>query len=123
MYKIIKIIDIVLIVGSAIVILIEYEGMPKKLIHLTNKIDFALTLSCLLIIIIQTIIVKKQIIKDKLLILDWISITFSLADFIYCLVQNDSIFDPEAISSRAFRSVKIVRILKIFYFSKTWFTF
>lgn len=57
------------------------------------------------------------------MIVDWISIIMFIIDILICLINKTDVIDSKTQVSAVLRSIKIIRILKIIYFSKTWFRF
>lgn len=57
------------------------------------------------------------------MIVDWISIIMFIIDIVICLINKTDVIDSKTQVSAVLRSIKIIRILKIIYFSKTWFRF
>lgn len=91
--------------------------MSANLIHITNKVDFCFTITCFITIVVKTFIMRKRIFRDKLMIVDWVTIMFSVADFVYCALNKYDVVDNETVASRVLRSIKILRILRIIYWS------
>lgn len=112
-----------LIVFTSVVILIEYEGMTHGVRSVLNHIDFWGTIACLIVVCSKTLILRRNMLKDKFMILDWVSILLSVADIIACAARHDDIFNSHTPVSSVLRGLKIIRILKILYFSNNWFTF
>ncbi len=88
-----------------------------------NKFDFVLTFLCLVAILLKSILLRKKIFEDKFIILDWITVMLSICDIFNCLRIGIDIINPQQNQSTILRSLKFVRIIKILYFSQTWFTF
>lgn len=105
------------------VILVEYEGMSHGVRSVLNHIDFWCTIACLIVIAGKTLILRKNLLKDKLIILDWVSISLSVVDIIACAARHDDVFNSHTPVSSVLRGLKIIRILRILYFSNNWFTF
>lgn len=61
--------------------------------------------------------------KDKFMVLDWAVIMLSVADIIACAARKEDVFNSHSPESSVLRGLKIIRILKILYFSNNWFTF
>lgn len=57
------------------------------------------------------------------MIVDWISIIMFIIDIVICLINKIDVINSKTQVSAVLRSIKIIRILKIIYFSKTWFRF
>jgi hypothetical protein len=57
------------------------------------------------------------------MIVDWISIIMFIIDIVICLINKTDVIDSKTQVSAVLRSIKIIRILKIIYFSQTWFRF
>jgi hypothetical protein len=57
------------------------------------------------------------------MIVDWISMIMFIIDIVICLVNKTDVINSKTQVSAVLRSIKIIRILKIIYFSKTWFRF
>ncbi len=57
------------------------------------------------------------------MIVDWISIIMFIIDIVICLINKTDVINSKTQVSAVLRSIKIIRILKIIYFSKTWFRF
>lgn len=57
------------------------------------------------------------------MIVDWICMLMFIIDIIVCLINKTDMIDSKTQASVILRSIKIIRILKIIYFSKTWFIF
>ncbi len=57
------------------------------------------------------------------MIVDWISIIMFIIDILICIINKTDVIDSKTQVSAVLRSIKIIRILKIIYFSKTWFRF
>lgn len=53
-----------------------------------NYIDFWGTLACLIVIASKTLIMRKNILKDKFMVLDWAVIMLSVADIIACAARK-----------------------------------
>jgi membrane protein DedA with SNARE-associated domain len=77
----------------------------------------------LLGLIFRIILLKRGILHEKFAILDLLSIMISIGDFIYCAASGTSVIDPSENVHRLLRGIKIIRIIKILYFAKTWFVF
>lgn len=68
--------------------------MNKKLIEMVSRVDFCFILACFATILAKTILLKKRIFADKLMLVDWCTILLSLSDFFYSIICNYDIFHP-----------------------------
>lgn len=59
-----------------------------------SKTDFFLTIICLLIVLLKSCMLKKHITLNKFIILDWLALSFSIFDIVYCLVTKIDVMNP-----------------------------
>lgn len=97
--------------------------MPQSLKISMNQLDFVLTMLCLVVILLKSILLRKKIFDDKFIILDWITVMLSIIDIFNCLRIGVDVINPQQNQSIILRSFKFVRVIKILYFSQTMFTF
>ena len=116
-------IEVILIIIQTIIQVLDYEGIPKAILEKQAIAQFIITWIAFLIVIIRTIILKNHILSDNFIIFDWIIVTISVIEIVHTLASGKSIEEKADPINIIFRSMKIVRIIKILYFSEHWFTY
>jgi hypothetical protein len=112
-----------LIIIQTIIISITFEGMTNDLSNALCFADFILSWIAILVLLLLMALEKTKFFQNTFHLIDILCFACQITDIIICASKNTSVIYSSEDSSLILRSIKVVRIVRLLYLSKSFFSY